>query len=175
MYRVSNSENIKNNHRKSMIIAIALVMIIVCVGATIAYLSHTTSEVKNTFTPASVTSEITEEFDDGQKSSAVVKNTGTTAAYIRAAIVANSVNDAGNVVGPADVSECLCGDDWVKNGDYYYYTKPVKPEDITSNLLKENISLEGTKVTILAEAIQSKPADAAIEAWGVNPANLKDE
>ena len=77
--------------------------------------------------------------------------------------------------------------EWVKGEDdyTYYYKKSVAPEAFTSELLKKNITMgpyvhtvqidSKTTVTyyyypvieVLAEAVQSKPAEAVKEAWSV--------
>ena len=78
-------------------------------------------------------------------------------------------------------------EDWVIDGDNYtyYYKEPVAPEGFTSELLNKDITMgpyvhtvqidSKTTVTyyyypvieVLAEAVQSKPAEAVEEAWSV--------
>ena len=60
-------------------------------------------------------------------------------------------------------------------GDYYYYLTPVAPRDSTPGSLltctvtrPENPEYR-LSVEILATAIQSTPAKAVTEAWGVTP------
>ncbi|MBQ0037954.1 MAG: hypothetical protein KBS74_04710 [Clostridiales bacterium] len=173
MYQGKSPRKKKPNKRNSLVIALVLaVLLVAAVGTTIAYINHSSNQVKNDFSPSEITCQIDEKVDGGVKSSVKVKNTGKTAAYIRAAVIANTVDDEGNINGAADVSGYLCGDGWVKSGDYYYYTIPVAPNEGTGELLTESINLEGIQVTILAEAIQSQPASAAQDAWGVSPASL---
>ena len=63
------------------------------------------------------------------KNNVVIRNNGTSKAYIRAAIEAVWVNDDGLVVAGWDPSSGsfsgLPGSKWVKVGDYYYYSDPV--------------------------------------------------
>lgn len=171
MYQDRNSK--KQNKRKSLVIAIILsVILVAAVGTTLAYIINSSNSVNNDFSPSEITCLIDETVNEGVKSSVKIQNTGITAAYIRAAVIANTVDDDGNITGAADVSSALCGDGWVKEGMYYYYTQPVAPNAKTAELLKSAINLEGIQVTILADAIQSQPEDAALDAWNVNPASL---
>lgn len=78
------------------------------------------------------------------------------------------------------------GADWVKNGDYYYYTQPVAPGAKPSADLINSITLTGSYtdadggkqvIEVMAEAIQAKgiAADgikAVVKAWGVDPEKL---
>lgn len=158
--------------RKKPFLLIAAIAVILCltVGATAAWLSDSTGDVKNTFTPAKVSCSITEEFSNNSKTSAVITNTGNTEAYIRAYAVGNTVDVSGNVTGTFDVSGFFCGEGWTAgNGGYYYYTSPVAPDGTTKNLLSAPIGLEGKQVIILSEAIQSNPVSAVTEAWGWTP------
>lgn len=164
--------NTKKNRRSLIIAILVAVLVLANIGVTIAYLTHSSGPVENTFKMADITCQIEEDVTDGIKSSVKVQNTGDTSAYIRVAVIANTVDKDGAITGPADVSSNLCGQDWVKSGDYYYYINPVEPNGFTSELLKSQIELEGIQVTILSEAIQSEPVDAVQDAWGVKPAEL---
>lgn len=139
------------------------------IGGTVAFLVTHTDQIVNTFQPTDVTCEIIEDFNDNNtvKTSAVVQNTGKIPAYIRVAVVANTVDAEGNITGTADVSNKLAGSGWTKVGDYYYYNGVVKPNETTGNLLAEGIDLNDIQVTILASAIQAEPTNAVAEAWDV--------
>lgn len=175
MYQGKYSGKKKRSKRKSMAIALGLLLtVIVSSALTIAYISHSSRSVENKFAPSSITTAIIEEVKDGKKSSVTIQNTGLTEAFIRAAVIANTVDEEGNITGLADVSEELGSSDWILHSDgFYYYTKPVAPEGFTGELLAEEIDLKDLQVTILAEAIQSEPASAAEDAWGVYPASLE--
>ena len=159
--------------KKSTIAVLAVALIaIAAIGTTIAYVETSSNSVKNKFDPSKIVCEIEEEVSDGTKSSVMIKNTGEVEAFMRAAVIANTVDTEGNITGAADVSGSLCGKNWIKSGNYYYYTQPVAPKAETENLLISDIKLSGIQVTILAEAIQSEPASAVQSAWGVSPASL---
>lgn len=152
-----------------LIAAFALVMAL-SIGLTSAFLTAKTGGLTNTFTPGSVTCQVVEDFEDNAKSSITVKNTGTVPAYIRVAVVANTVDDEGNITGAVDVSTHLAGTGWSVNGNYYYYTGIVEPNQSTGELLNSSINLSGKQVTVLAQAIQAQGVTgetaAVKDAWG---------
>ena len=151
----------------------------VAIGGTIAWLSTKTTPVTNTFTPAKVTCKVEENFDEntGVKTNVNVKNNGNIAVYIRVKLVTYRTNDAGqHIGGTADLPEFTRGKDWVKHGEYYYYTLPVAPDEKPVANLAEKMTLQkfyndadGGKqaLDVMAEAIQSEPEKAVGEAWGV--------
>lgn len=167
-----SSRSGKSSHtaKKASALTIAIILILVmAIGGTVAFLVTHTDQIVNTFQPTDVTCEINEEFNDNNtvKTSAVVENTGKIPAYIRVAVVANTVDAEGSITGAADVSNKLAGSGWTKVGDYYYYNGVVKPNETTGNLLAEGIDLNDIQVTILASAIQAEPTNAVAQAWGV--------
>lgn len=168
--RYHGSRVSKTNRPKHFAGLLALVLILVCtVGGTVAYLVAHTDPVTNTFTPGKVSCQVEEEFNTEKtaKTSVKVQNTGNVPAYIRVAVVANTVDEDGNITGMADLSQVdwLNEANWTKSGDFYYYKGVVQPGAVTADLLKNGIPLTGIQVTILASAIQSMPDAAVEEAW----------
>lgn len=166
----------KNPAPKRFALLLALVLILVgTVGGTVAYLVTHTAPVKNTFTPGNVTCDVVEEFNTEKtaKTSVKVQNTGNVPAYIRVAVVANTVDEQGNITGAATLPEnWLNTTNWTEKDGYYYYNGVVQPDEVTpGDLLKRGINLDGIQVTILASAIQSAPAKAVNEAWGMDYSN----
>ena len=160
----------KNPAPKRFALLLALVLILVCtVGGTVAYLVTHTDPVVNTFTPGEVSCQVEEEFneDNTVKTKAVVKNTGNVPAYIRVAVVANTIDKQGNITGMTTLPDNRLNETyWTKSGDFYYYKGVVQPGKETANLLTAaGIDLTGIQVTILASAIQSMPDGAVNEAW----------
>ena len=153
-----------------------LLLTVFAVGGTVAYLVTRTTPVQNTFTPATVSCEVTEDFDGTTKSNVNVQNTGDTYAYIRVKLVSYRVNASGqHIGGTATVPGFTPGTNWVQNGGYYYYTLPVAPGSSPANDL---IGETGIKLTtyddadggkqvieVMAEAIQSSPASAVQQSW----------
>lgn len=175
------------HRRKPSLLLIALVAVLgAVVGSTIAYLFTHTDAITNTFTAASVTTKIEEELNDGVKNNVTVKNTGDIEAYIRAAVIVTWQDKYGNVYSTApeegvDYTVDWTMDGWVLRDGYYYYTSPVAAKDSTKELFTNCMLLENTVppegchlvVEVLASAIQSQPKSAVVEAWGVDPTNLK--
>lgn len=170
--RYHGSRVSKTNRPKHFAGLLALVLILVCtVGGTVAYLVTHTDSVVNTFTPGEVSCQVEEEFDDDNtvKTKAVVKNTGNVPAYIRVAVVANTIDGEGNITGMATLEGWLNTAKWTEVDGFYYYNDVVQPGDVTANLLtSDGIPLTGIQVTILASAIQSMPDDAVNKAWNMS-------
>lgn len=167
---------------RTAILFMAIIMLIgAVIGSTVAYLITNTDPVENKFTYAGVSCEVTEEFKNNTKEHVQVKNTGTTDAYIRATYVVNWLDAQGNIVAsvPEGYSYTLTENpdgQWTKaSGDgYFYYLKPVAPKASTPGSLlnctvtyPDNNPEYTLSVKILATAIQSQPAKAVGEAWGV--------
>ena len=155
------------NRRKSILLAALVVLLLTfSVSGTIAWLTTSTKPIENTFTPATVDTEIVETFTNNVKSSITVKNNGTASAYVRVALVANWVNANGEIVAPASVD--LTGklnSNWTKSGEYYYYTKEVPVGEATSNLLAENQTITqpsdgpadaSLQIVVLHQSIQAQ-------------------
>ena len=174
-----NLQHEKKHHFKKiqLLILSLLVVTTVTVGGTVAYLTTNTDPVVNTFEPSHVTCEVTENFNGETKSNVNVKNTSDIDAYIRVKLVTYRVNDAGqHIGGVAEIPSFTPGDDWVRHGEYYYYTSPVAKNAKPGKNLIDSIDLtakyddaDGGKqvIEVMAEAIQSEPAEAVGEAWGV--------
>ena len=170
---------------KALIVAaLAVVILTAAVGGTMAWLSTQTRDLTNTFEPAKVTCKVDENFtEDGtEKKDVRIQNTGTTDAYIRAMIVANWCTADNKVVKTATPTYVgLPGSDWVKHTDgFYYYTKPVAPNQTTDSYLFTSCTpnnaekpegADHLEVNIICQAVQSTPANAVTEAWGVTISN----
>ena len=168
---------VKSNGKKPLLMIAALALVVaLSIGLTSAFLTSKVG-LTNTFTPGKVSCEVVENVSDGKKTVVQVKNPQTddaVPAYIRVAVVANTVDAEGNITGSANVSGSLGGEGWVQGADgYYYYTKIVEPKEpynVTGNLLSGEIDLDGVQVTVLAQAIQaygvSGETPAVKEAWG---------
>ena len=165
----SNGSHARRTAKSSaLIIALALILVL-AVGGTVAYIFTQTDPVINTFTPTEAKITVDEETSNNQKTSITVVNNSTgVPVYIRVALVANMIDDEGNVTGAADVPTFTLGKDWIKGSDgYYYYTEPVPVGGSTGNLLKSQMILdENMQVVVLADAIQAMPKQDVIDAWG---------
>ena len=160
----------------AMVIATALLLAL-AISGTVAWLTTKDAPITNTFNPSKVACEVTESFNGTVKSSVNVKNTGDIDAYIRVKLVTYRTNEQGqHIGGTAEIPAFTPGAGWVAYNGYYYHTKPVAPNAqpekalISSiNLTEKYIDADGGRqaIDVMAEAIQSVPAEAVGEAWGV--------
>lgn len=160
--------------RKTALILSLCLIFALAVGTTFALLKANTEPVTNTFTAAKSGTDIVEKLDGSQKTSIVVKNTGTAVSYVRVKLVMNWVDDNGNVSAePVNITPSIT-DNWFEQGGIYYYKMPVAAKGETTNLLQTPIT-QGTapegyhlEVTVLAESIQAAPSTAVQQSWGVS-------
>lgn len=181
----------KRRSKKTGMLFLSLLLVAtMMVGGTVAWLSTKSAPITNTFLPSHVSCSVTEEFNGTTKSNVNVINTGDIDAYIRVKLVTYRVNDKEqHIGGTAEIPDFKPGAGWVKNGDYYYYTKPVAPDEQPETSLIDSITLTGSYddaddadggkqvIEVMAEAIQANGvADdgtkAVVEAWGVDPKEL---
>lgn len=164
--------------RLSTLLLSVILVVTIAVGGTVAYLVTQDKPITNTFTPSHVTCRVYENFDGKTKTNVNVTNTGDTEAYIRVKLVTYRVNQDGqHIGGTATIPPFTPGTHWVKHNDgYYYYTLPVKPDERPAAVLISSITLkdsytdaDGGKqvIEVMAEAIQSAPAEAIGQSWGV--------
>lgn len=170
----------RRTRRLNALLLSMVLLVTVAIGGTLAYLVTQDEPITNTFTPSFVTCKVTETFDEdsGEKKEVNVQNTGDTDAYIRVRLVTYRTNAAGrHIGGTATIPEFTPGTNWVKYGDYYYYTLPVKPSKKPTTDLISSITLTqnyadsdggNQAIDVMAEAIQSGPAEAVGTAWGVS-------
>lgn len=157
-------------YRTAVLLIAVLLLITTAVGSTAAFLVTKTEPVVENFAYAQVSCQVTDTMG--------VKNTGTAQAYIRASYAVNWLDGEGIIaaVTPEGYSCALAENPqgaWVEGGDgYFYYPAPVDPGGETPSLLTCRVSCpedpEYTlSVEVVAEAIQSNPAEAAEDAWDV--------
>lgn len=178
-YEAKHLQRRRRNSRKTGTLLLSLLLVVtLAIGGMVAYLTTHSDPVQNNFTPSFVDCEVTESFNGTTKSNVNVKNTGDTEAYIRVKLVTYRVNDEGqHIGGTATIPSFTPGTNWVAYGDYYYYTLPVAPDDEPAADLIDSITLTGSYVDadggkqvieVMAEAIQSGPANAVGNSWGVS-------
>ena len=163
---------------KMVILALALALLSGSVLGTLAYLTAISGTVTNTFSAGKVPNNPTEKFDGTVKSSIIIENEGNIPVYIRVRLVTYRVGDDGKpIAGAATVPNFTLGTDWFKDGDFYYYENAVAVGGKTDNLLAQGQSItlqkyddaDGGKqvIEVISESIQSLPASAVEDAWGV--------
>lgn len=160
----------KNMKKMLILLAATMLLLTFAVGGTIAYLVTSDGPVVNTFEPAKVTIEVTEDpfaENDNIKNNVQIKNTGSAKAYIRAAIVVTWQDANGNIYPafPVEYTDYRIdyGTGWTPSGGYYYYNGEVEPGDPTTNLINSIAPVAGRApngydlhVEILAQAIQAE-------------------
>lgn len=159
--------------RKTALILSLCLIFALAVGTTFALLKASTDPVTNTFTAAKSGTDIVEKLDGSQKTSIVVKNTGTAVSYVRVKLVMNWVDDNGNVSAePVNITPSITDNWFLKDGIYYYKMPVAANNGETTNLLKTPITEPADKpagchleVTVLAESIQAAPSKAVEGAW----------
>lgn len=179
---------IRRNKKLILLISIVAILILaLTAGTTLAWLKASSGPVVNTFEPAKVTSQVEESIKDGVKSDVRIKNTSNIDAYIRAAVVINWVDKNGNIAAQQPAKDTdytieykLTSNGWWQGNDgYYYYSSAVVPENMTGTLISKCKAVgrapEGysLSVEIMADAIQSVPDKAVREAWNVTVADGK--
>ena len=159
-----------------VIVLIGVLLLSIGFGTTWALASLKTAKVENSFTPAQVSIVVNETFSNGIKENVSVTNTGKEndpAVYVRVKLLAYWYEqDSDHVAAKSAWTPSFTpGADWIKIGDCYYYKKPVEATDSTSDLISSITLIEdgGARqvLEVVAEAIQSNPAAAAIESWGI--------
>lgn len=189
-------------NRKSVLITSIVLLLLVAVGTTLAYIFTNTDSVENTFRPSKVAcavvenGSLTENTDDivetgTTKKDVKIKNTGNTDAYIRVAVVVNWMSADGTRVwatkpvkstdgtdGDYTITYNLKANGWIDGGDgYYYYTQPVAKSDLTDILITSATQLTqkgpvGTDNTQYYLSIEI--VASAIQANGMGATSAKD-
>ena len=170
----------KRINKKVILLAVSLMLILsAAIGGTVAYLIDQTGSITNTFTPANVTPEVTEDFDNKVKNNVKITNGGDIPAYIRVKVVVTWKDKDDNVYGVApklgtDYTWTSGSDKWFLKGGFYYYSEPVAAKGTTDVLFTECKPYDGKapegynlSVDIHAQAIQAEPTTAVISAWRV--------
>lgn len=156
------------------IIGCCLLLGVGTTGFSLAYLIDSEQSMGLVFEPAHVDCAISDTSDFA------IKNTGNVPAYIRGAVVVNWVDEYGGVYGSMPMEGVDYTIHWNDNAwdldasDQFYYYGPVVDVDESTGPMIERVDVytnapEGYmfRLEIVAEAIQSVPQEAVIDAWGV--------
>ncbi len=192
----------KNMKKKALLTMSVVLLLLVAVGTTLAYIFTKTDPVVNTFTPSKVACAVVEngsitENTDGivetgnTKTNVQIKNIGDTDAYIRVAVVVNWMSADGTKLwatkpvksingtdGDYTITYSLKADGWIDGGDgYYYYTQPVAKSDLTDILITNAAQLTqkgpvGTDNTQYYLSIEI--VASAIQAKGMGATSAQD-
>mgnify|MGYP005933539303 CR=1 FL=1 len=171
----SRSSRTANNGgaKKLPAAAIAIILVVVMtIGGTVAWLVAQTKPIINTFSPVSSGIEIEENTEQNYKTDIMVKNTGEVDVYVRVSLVANYFDENDNITAGAKVPDFkLNTDNWFLGKDgYYYYKTPLPVGEVTNDLLASDSKMkleEKMQVTVLAQSVQAIPTNVVTEAWKV--------
>lgn len=162
--------------KKPLTLFVALVLLLtLAVGGSLAWLVSN-DNVTNSMVPGEVPITIHENFDGTTKSDVYVTNDGNIQAFIRVAIIANAVDEQGNVTTLGNKPSFTVSSDWTEIDGYYYYNGIVEPKGTPGNktapLFTTDVSFANGEINILAESIQVLggvyiDGNASIDAWGV--------
>lgn len=154
-----------------------MLLIIIGVGATLAYFASASGPVINTFQAGSVGAKIHEKISSNTKTSITVENTGDSPVYVRVRLI--SYWKKGSDIAPKSsaLSVSENANKWKKIGEYYYYTAPLAGGATTENLLSSGISMTTEDgytqvVEVLVDTVQASPADAVKEVWSIDAAEF---
>ncbi len=150
---------------KKLIITSVILLLLVAVGTTLAYVFTETESVENTFAPSQVSCAVVENGRGPTSGSLVsigaskenvqIQNTGDTDAYIRVAVTVNWVSADGTRVWAQKpiqntdytITYNLSKDGWFDGGDgFYYYSKvvsPTSPNNLTDILITNAALMNG--------------------------------
>ena len=157
----------------ALLVVTSLVLLPKTIESVVAYMYKQTDSVTNILEPAKVLVDVEESFDGQTKSNVSVRNHSDIPVYIRVTVVQYWKKDGGYVPQPDDgqVYIEMGSDDWLQSGDMYYYKSPVQVGAETADLINQVTAKMPEGYTyhldIHAEAIQSNPARAAQESWGI--------
>lgn len=162
--------------KKPAVLAVSLALLaVISVGGSLAWLQAAAEATENTFTPGTITTTVEE---PGWTDGGTVKNNvsiaieGNVPVYVRAAIVPTWEDGEGNLVAePAsmdDLTGFTSGQGWTKDGDYWYCTAVVTPDEtgvantpVLIDSIEVNKNSDGYQkgyqmnLQIVAEAVQA--------------------
>ena len=160
--------------KSSLLLIAVAALLVAAVGGTVAYLVTNTSSVVNTFTPATVKTEVDDTVSGNIKKDVQIKNKSNIPVYMRVAVVANWYKD-GKVVAPwSDYTGLPIGNNWQRGNDGYYYYKGTVAAGAEVKLFDSYTASDGPEgahleMDIISQVIQAKPTSAVQGAWGFVP------
>ena len=156
--------------KKPLTLFVALVLLLtLAVGGSLAWLVSN-DDVTNSMVPGQVPIQINETVSSNVKSDVTVTNNGNIQAFIRVAIIANAVDEQGNVTTVGNKPSFKVSSAWTAIDDYYYYNGIVEPNGTTAPLFTDKVSFANGEINILAESIQvlggvTSDGSASVDAW----------
>lgn len=167
-----SAKGIKKYKKSGILLASIVLILALTIGTTVAFLIDVTNPVQNIFNPSEVTVDIEEVFNDNEKSSVKLKNTGDIPAYVRATVAVYWTLNGEVVPAPANFNVTVSiTDNWFEVNEIYYHKDPVSVGALTNELLASPVKLTNIPagyvfhMEVLGEAIQAEPERAVEAAW----------
>ena len=166
--------------KKRTLLAIFALILVVFIGATIAYFQSSASfdNIFNTGTYKVVTTEVFESPDNWKPGEEIpktitTKNEGTIDAAVRVSYTEKWEDSEGNditsqVASGTAIINLDNTNDWTKEGNYYYYNYILKPNETTSSFMKSvtlNPDLNGVECTTSQDGL-TKTCESSNPALG---------
>lgn len=147
---------------------ILLLAAALAVSGVIAALIDSTTELENKFEPVRFSALVKDQY--------AVTNSGTAPCLARVKLIANWVDEDGNVLAEAPENASyswVAGEGWTHLGDskdptdgYWYYNWPIAASYASTPVLTDLHAQGGTlELKLLAETVQAAPAEAAASLW----------
>lgn len=153
---------------RAALLALAVLLALACsVGVTYAYLQVAAEPVTASFTPGSAACNV-----QGTDGSYTVQNTGSTPVYVRVSVAYAPKADGTFSAASLPSINVSAVNGWTQANDgCWYYANPVQPGYSTAPFIVTVTSagegaVSSASVAVMAECVQSAPADAVSAAWG---------
>lgn len=176
------------NKKIRKILFLLIFSAIITLSTVFSLMIKETPVMENELEPIHIQCVINEDFDGKDKSNVTVKNESNADVYLRVKIVHYWQDSKGNTVGlNSTLPSFEVNENWSysQSENVYYYIKPLKVGEETTNLYNGKITLQtkeetsdnGIKFTynqvveVHAEAIQAKPTLAVEKSWRVDVEN----
>lgn len=155
-----------------LLVTVLTLVVVLGIGATVAYLHDTTGVVRNIFDPAQLDTKIEETLGTDGTKQVVIANTGKSDAYVRARVMVSGVKDAQlQIVGSLDevnkgssfvylvMPNVSVGDKkWSQfDGDFYYYSDILPGTRNETDVAKRKTSMLLQAVIIGDQVLENDP------------------
>lgn len=153
---------------RAALLALAVLLALACsVGVTYAYLQVAAEPVTASFTPGSAACNV-----QGTDGSYTVQNTGSTPVYVRVSVAYAPKADGTFSAASLPTISVSAAADWsLGNDGCRYYVNPIQPGYSSAPFIITVTSagegaVSSASVAVMAECVQSAPADAVTATWG---------
>ena len=154
---------------RAALLALVVLLAVACsVGVTYAYLQVAAEPVTASFTPGTAACSVVH----GTDGSYTVQNTGSTPVYVRFSVAYAPKSDGTFSAASLHSINVSAVNGWTQANDgCWYYVNPVQP-GCSSALFIVTVTSAGegavssASVAVMAECVQSAPADAVTATWG---------